>query len=293
MLSKLIILLVVASLWASAFIFIKMEEQTIQPITIMAGRAFIAFLGLLGVALITKKKIFGYIRDTWKFVIFSVLGITLLWLAVAFGQEDVSPGVTAVLVAINPLITFIILVFILREFRFSVKGFSGLLIGICGIILVVGISKVIHGGAKLDGASLILLGNVGLAINGILASKWAHDIHPVIVSVWFLFFAALSLGVLAFIYEHPLQSPWTKDNYIFEITLGLVCTGGGYYGYYYLIHKAGPYIASFIFYFIPVFGLIFGFLILGEKVLLSQIVGVAAIIGGVYVVKKAIAKGES
>jgi drug/metabolite transporter (DMT)-like permease len=92
--------------------------------------------------------------------------------------------------------------------------------------------------------------------------------------------------VLAFIYESPTQIPWTVDNYLEELAIGVICTASGYFGYYYLIHKAGAFFSSLIFYFIPVFGMLAGFLLLNEKVTLPQVIGVATIIVGVYLVNR-------
>lgn len=287
MVVNVIVLLFVAAFWAFTFIFLKVEERTITPITIMFGRAIIAFAALFTVALITRKDLLGYMKDTWKFFIFAVLGITAIWIGLAFGQEYVTAGVASVIVTTTPLLTFVILVFILREEPFSIVGTAGLLIGAAGIVLVIGIHEIMSGGGTLKGVLLIFGGFVSFTINGILVAHWAKHIDPVITSTWFLFFASIILGALTFIFESPMALPWTKETIAAELALGLICTGAGYFGYYYLIHKVGAYFSSFIFYFIPVFGLLAGHLLLNEKVVLTQIIGVVAIIGGVYLVNRA------
>ena len=78
--------------------------------------------------------------------------------------------------------------------------------------------------------------------------------------------------------------PWTKDNFLNELALGVICTASGYFGYYYLIHRAGAYFSSFIFFLVPVFGLLSSHLFLKEKVATSQIFGVALVLLGVYII---------
>ncbi|MEM7589404.1 MAG: DMT family transporter [Myxococcota bacterium] len=278
------VLLVVAAFWAFTFIFLKIEERTITPITIMFGRAIIAFFALFAASLILKKDLLSYTKDWWKFFVFALLGITAIWIGLAFGQEYVSAGVASVIVTTTPLLTFVILVFILREEPFSILGTAGLLIGAFGIMLVIGISKIMDGGATLKGVLLIFGGFVSFTINGIIVGKWAKDIDPVITSTWFLFFASIILGALAFTFESPMTLPWTEATIASELALGLFCTGAGYFGYYFILHREGTYFSSFIFYFIPIFGMLAGYLLLHEKVVFSQIIGVVAIIGGVYLV---------
>jgi O-acetylserine/cysteine efflux transporter len=292
MVTNVIVLIVVAALWAFTFIFLKIEERTITPITIMFGRAIIAFFALLIASLLTRKKLLAHLKDTWKFFVFAVLGITVIWIGLAFGQEYVTAGIASVIVTTTPLLTFLILVFILKEEVFSLQGLAGLLIGAAGIVLVIGIHNIMGGGGTLKGVLLIFGGFVSFTINGVLVGRWAKNIDPMITSTWFLFFASIILGSLAFIFESPMSLPWTHDTIAAELALGLFCTGAGYFGYYFIIHRAGAYFSSFIFYFIPVFGVLAGFLLLHEKVILSQIIGVAAIVGGVYLVNRAKFKKE-
>lgn len=286
MVANVVILLTIAFLWAFTFIFVKVEEANITPITIMAGRAIIAFAGILAVTLITKQDLRGHLKDWWKFVVFSIMGITVLWVFLGLGQEEVSAGIASVMPTLTPLLTFVILVFILREEPFSFGGLIGLIIGILGIVLVVGIHDVMTGGGTAKGFAFILLGFAFFAINGILVARWAKHIHPLVTSTYFLFFASIILWTLAFMFEDPTGLPWTVDNYLEELALGIFCTGAGYYGYYYLIHKAGAYFSSFIFYFIPIFGMLAGFLLLKEHYTLLQVAGVPIVFFGVYLINR-------
>ena len=114
MLKNFLVLLYVALVWALAFLFIKVEESTIPPITIMAGRAFLAFLTLFIAALITRKDLVGNFKNIGKFVVFAILGMSLFSLGLAFGQEYLSVGLASVMITTIPLVTFILLVLVLR-----------------------------------------------------------------------------------------------------------------------------------------------------------------------------------
>ncbi len=286
MLKNFLVLLYVALAWAIAILFVKVEEATIPPITIMAGRAILAFITLFIVALITRKDLAGNFKHIGSFLVFAILGITLLWLCLAFGQEYISVGLGSVMVTAMPLVTFIILVLILRVEKFSAVGLIGLLIGILGIALVIGFKNILAGGSTLLGALLMVGGFGFLAVNGVLAGKWAKGIDAIITTTYFLGLGAVMLSALAFIFESPMHVPWTKDTILSELALGIISTATGYFGFYYLIHKAGAYFTSFIFYFIPIFGLLSGHLFMKEKVSVTQIIGVAIVLIGVYLVNR-------
>lgn len=286
MVKNFIVLLYVAFIWASAILFIKIEESTIPPITVMAGRALTAFLTLFIAALITRKDLAGHFKYIGKFFVFAVLGIALLWILLGFGQEYISVGLASVLVTMQPLFTFILLVLILRVEPFSVIGLLGLILSIFGIALVIGFNKIFADGSTVLGVLFITLGFAFLAVNAILAGKWAKGIDPVITTTYFLGLGAVLLITVAFIFESPIQTPWTKETIYAELALGVICTASGYFGYYYLIDKAGAYFTSFIFYFLPVFGLLMGYLFMKDKVSVTQIIGVAVVLLGVYLINR-------
>jgi len=285
-LKNFIVLLSVAFVWALAILFIKINESTIPPITVMAGRALTAFLTLFIAALITRKDLAGHFKYIGRFLVFAVLGIALLWIFLGFGQEHISVGLASVLVTMQPLFTFIILVLILRVEKFRVIGLLGLLLSIYGISLVIGFDRIFADGSTVLGVLFITAGFAFLAVNAILAGKWAKGIDPVITTTYFLGLGAVILTAVAFIFESPLQTPWTKETIYAELALGVICTASGYFGYYYLIERAGAYFTSFIFYFIPVFGLLMGYVFMKEKVSLTQVVGVAVVLTGVYLINR-------
>jgi len=276
----------VAAVWAFTFIFVKVEESAIPPITIMAGRALIAFICLFIASIIMRKDLRGHVRYIGTFLIFAILGVTLIWIGLAFGEEYTTAGLASVMPTTVPLVTFIILVLILRVERFSVLGLVGFIMGIAGVALVIGINNILERGSTIEGVLLIGGGFVFFAVNGILVGKWAKEIDPVITTTYFLGLGAVILTALAFIFESPLQVSWTKDTFLSELALGVICTASGYFGYYYIIHKAGTYFSSFIFFFIPIFGILSGHLILKEKVAISQMIGVAVVLIGVYLINR-------
>ena len=286
MVINVIALIAVSILWTFTFIFLKVEERSITPITIMAGRAVIAFVLLFIVSLIAKKDLLAHLKDWWKFLVFAVFGITIVWVGLAVGQEKVSVEIAAVLDAAIPIFTFIILVLILRELPFSFAGFFGLLLGVVGIILVVGIHKLLSADGTVKGVLILLGGFFFFAVNGILVEKWAKNIDPLVTSTYFLFFASIMLWSLAFIFEKPEHLPWTEDTYLEELVLGLFCTGAGYYGYYFLVHRAGAYFSCFIFYLLPVMGMLAGILILKEDFTFLRLLGIPIVLAGVYLVNR-------
>ncbi|MEM7589405.1 MAG: DMT family transporter, partial [Myxococcota bacterium] len=200
MIKNFIVLLSVAFIWATAILFIKVNEGTVSPIVVMAGRALTAFAVIFIAALIMRKDLIGHFKYISRFIVFAVLGIALLWIFLGFGQEHISVGLASVLVTMQPLFTFVLLVLILRAEPFHFVGVLGLLLSIFGISLVIGFDKILAEGSTVTGVLFISAGFAFLAINAVLAGKWAKGIDPLITTTYFLGLGAIILTAIAFIF---------------------------------------------------------------------------------------------
>ena len=70
------------------------------------------------------------------------------------------------------------------------------------------------------------------------------------------------------------------------IYLGIAPTAVAYLLRFHIISKAGPIFLSYVAYLIPIFALIWGFVLLSEKIYFSSIVGITLILIGVYIGRK-------
>lgn len=286
MIANVLALIYVSVAWGSAFILIKFAEETIAPLTVQAGRCVIGFIALLILSLALRRDLIGHARHWFAFLVFAILGISFLWIVTALGEEYITAGLTSVLVTVTPLVTFIITVFILRTERFSVLGMFGLLIGAMGLILVVGIHNILGGGSTLIGALLIASGFSVFAINGILAPRLASGTDPIASSTYYTGMASVILWVSAFIFENPLKTHLTESNVLAEVIMGVFSFASGFVVYYWLLNRAGPFFSSMTFYLIPIVGTVGGFLILNEKIHLTQVLGILIVFVGVYLINR-------
>jgi drug/metabolite transporter (DMT)-like permease len=80
----------------------------------------------------------------------------------------------------------------------------------------------------------------------------------------------------------PIQTVnWNGQVMGSIIFLGLICTGMAYIPYFLLISRVGPISTSIIALLVPLFGMIWAYLFLQEKITLMMLTGCLLIIGGV------------
>lgn len=125
MILNFVILLVISIFWGVGFLFVKVGEKSITPITEMSARAFIALLTLLVICLLLKKYLRGSISKFKAFITFSIIGITIPWLGIAYSEETISSGLAAAMLSTLPIFTFIITSLIIKTERFTLYGLGG------------------------------------------------------------------------------------------------------------------------------------------------------------------------
>ena len=283
---NLLALVFVAISWGFSFILIKYTENSVPPMTLMAERGLWGFIAMLALCLILRRDILGHVKYSLPLLTYGVLGIAFPWILVSLGEEDVSGGLASVLVAVSPLTTFIISVFITKEEPFKLISILGLIVGVVGLIMVVGLKNILAGGTLLTGTLLIAGGFTAFAIANILIKKTSTKTDPVVATTYFVGMATIAMWLMAFMFEDPLHTDLSELDIVLEIILGVFCFSIAFIVYYWLIKRAGAFFASLTFYLIPISGLIAGYFILHEKVDTSQVIGMIVVLLGVYLINK-------
>jgi len=82
------------------------------------------------------------------------------------------------------------------------------------------------------------------------------------------------------------RAPIPTHSWISAILLGVLCTGVAYYIYFRLIYRVGAPRAVTVTYLIPLFGVLWGWLFLGETLPAAALAGGALILAGTLLVTR-------
>jgi drug/metabolite transporter (DMT)-like permease len=286
MVFNFLILVIISSFWALGFLFVKVGERSITPISEMTFRAVIATITLVIICIILKKDLIKPLRKFRAFLLFSVLGVTIPWLGIAYSEEIISSALAATMLAILPIFTYLITTFIIKTEKFTMHGAAGLAIALLGLVLVIGVNNILSHNSTLMGAMIILGAFFSYAVNGILVPVYAKDTDPFVIITYTIGFAAIIIAVLAFIIEEPTMIPFNTDNILALLGLAVISTAFGFSGYYFLIDRAGPFFTSLLGYLAPVFGVIFGVVFLDNHFNTSQLIGIVLVLFGIVLINK-------
>ena len=87
-----------------------------------------------------------------------------------------------------------------------------------------------------------------------------------------------------------IEKPWSlhfETESLLALThLGLVSTGMAFLMRYYIILRAGAVFLSYVAFIIPMFGILFGILFLGETISANTMGAVVLILSGIYLGRK-------
>lgn len=280
-----VLLLFLCLAWASIYPLVKVAEQDFQPIELMAVRALFAFACMALVALAGRKPLRVTKAQHLLLVELSVLNVSLIWVAISVAEVHLASGLTALLTALIPIGTFVLNAFVLRTEKPASRRILGLFVALVGLVLVLDPARIGSRGIDLTGLLLMVVGCLGYAAGGLLASARARELDPVVTTVWSLLYATVELVILSFALEHPFSTHPGREALLAVLAAGCVATALPNLIYYKLVREVGPQFASLFGYGLPLFGVLLGVVLMHEQVTVWLVPGVVLILAGVALVR--------
>ncbi len=274
--SDVLELLTLAALWGGSFLFMRVAAPPFGPVALIALRVAIASCFL--VPTLALRGGMGALRTHWPHLLaVGVLNSAIPFCLFAFAELTLTAGFTSVLNAAAPLFAAIVAFTWLGE-RMSSLRVLGLAIGFVGVIVLVGGSSVID--AKQGGVAVAaaLAATVLYGVASSYTKRFLTGVPPLAVATGSQLAAAIVLAPLAY-WLWPAQTP-TGSVWLHVIALGIACTGVAYILFFRLVAHVGPTRAVSVTFLIPVFGVLWGILFLGEQLTLNMVIGCAVILLG-------------
>lgn len=276
----IILLIVLAAIWGSSFIFMRASVDAFGPIALIAVRISIAALFLLPF-LLYKKRLHEFIANWRILLITGLLNSAFPFTLLAYASLSLSGGTVSILNAMTPVFTALIAHFWLNSTLNKLQSL-GLLISITGLIFLMW-DKVTW---SIDSWLPALAGVMatlfyGLATN--FAKKHLQNISPMTSSAGSLLFSALFLLVVLQFYL-PNFHVITSTEWLYAILLGVLCTSLAFIIYFKLVQNIGPSKTASVTFLIPIFAFIWGYILLNEVVTPRMWIATAIILFGMSLV---------
>lgn len=267
------LLLLLAALWGASFLFIRIAAPVLNPAPLVEARVIIAGLALLIYAKLIKQRF--PLRSQWqRYLVLGALNAAIPFTLVAFATLTITASLAAILNATTPLFTALVSAVWLKE-PLTTKKSIGLTGGIIGVALVVGWNPIpLTSAAVAVGAAL--LAPLSYALAGVYAKTVSSDAPPLALSIGQQLAAGLLLLPFAAVTLPNVPPPLSVVMSV--LALALLSTAVGYLIFYKLIARVGATNTLSVTLLIPVFGIVWGKLFLGESIGAVQLIGLAIIL---------------
>ena len=280
---ELALLCLLALLWGSSYLLIKVAVETIAPVTLIAARVTIAAVFLLAVIRRAGERL-PRDRRTWRrlFVqaVFNSIGA---WTVLAWGQQYVDSGLASVLNSTSPIFVLLFTLLVTRHEATDGMKLLGAGLGVLGVTLTVGIDALDGLGRQVAAQLAVLLGAVLYACAAIYGRSLSH-LSPMVAAAGTMLWASACLVPLSL----ALDQPWTlrpsAASLAAALVLAVLCTGVALLVYFRLIRTLGSMGVASQSYLRAGVGVLFGVLVLGERITPLVGLGLAVSILGVIAI---------
>jgi drug/metabolite transporter (DMT)-like permease len=255
-----------AAIWGSSFLFMRMGAKEFGALPTAGMRVGIAAAFLLPI--LWYQGHVAALRQHWKLVFtVGILNSAIPFACLSFALLSISTGLSSILNATVPLFGAVVAWVWLKD-RPQGLRVLGLLIGFLGVALLAW-SKSSFGtsgqGSSTGWAVLACL--AACFFYGVSASftrRYLANVPSMVLATGSQVGATLALLPFT-VWYWPAQAV-SGSAWLALLTLGVLCTGIAYVIFFRLIARRGPAKALTVTYAIPVFGVAYGVVLLGETV---------------------------
>ena len=282
------LLTILALIWSSAFFNIKIATYSYGPVTIAFLRTFFGAIPVVGICLVKKIKIEAFSKDWYWFAAIGMINLVIPFFLIAYGMQKVQSNLAAILMASTPLSATVLAHFFTDNEKINLTKILGVLIGFSGIVFLFS-DNILINESNFTSALLILIGSTFYVVGGLLTIKISNKKNEN-VTASILIWATLFLIPITIFTEKPWNLNPSIDSTISLIYLGVVATGLAWLLRFRILKTNGLVFQAQVAYLIPIFGIILGYIFLKELITPKVLISVAAVIIGIYLVKKSNSK---
>lgn len=277
---EVVLLLTLATIWSSAFGFIKVAVETVPPMTVTAGRLLLATIVIVVYVRLRGHRFPHAPGLWWKFFLIGLFGNALPFTLIGWGEVSIDSGLAAILMSVMPIATMLLAHFYADGERMNPARIIGVAFGFAGVLVLIG-PDVLRGlGDEAVRQTAVAGGAVCYAIATVTAGRLPKMATS--LSAAGALIAALAVALpMSLILDQPWTLSPSGDSAGAVVILGLFPTALGYIVYFVVLRRTGANFIALINYLIPCLGVIWGIIFLGEILHWRAILALGLILAGI------------
>ncbi|MCC7207625.1 MAG: DMT family transporter, partial [Anaerolineae bacterium] len=131
-----VMFVVLAVIWGSSFLLIKIGVGELDAISLVTARISIAALAFLATLAIMRKPLPRTAREWRDIIIVGITNTTLPFVLITWGEEAIDSGLAGVLNGTTPLFSLVLAHLTLHDDRINLGKILGIITGFAGVLLL-------------------------------------------------------------------------------------------------------------------------------------------------------------
>jgi drug/metabolite transporter (DMT)-like permease len=276
-------LILLGALWGGSFLFIRVAVPALGPFVLMELRVGFAalVLALYAVAVGRLPKL----RARWReFLIIGTVNSAIPFSLIAAAEINLTASLAAILNSTTVMFTAVVAAVWTGE-PLTARKVVGVVSGIVGVAVLVGWDPIPLNGIVLLSVGAMLGASLAYALGAVYVKRTFAGTPPMTMAIGQQTASAAVLLPLAAV-SLPGERP-SLAVALSVLGLALLSTAIAYLLYFRLIESVGPTSTVTVTLLVPVFGLLFGVLILDEPFGVGTLAGLAIILSSIALVTSA------
>ncbi|MGH3680498.1 MAG: DMT family transporter [Natronosporangium sp.] len=277
---------VLAAIWGSSFLFIKVAVAELHPMYITLGRVALGAVTMLALVAVLRDRLPRSPRVWLHLVVVGTIGVAIPFTLFGYGEQRIPSLLAGIWNATTPLVALPLAVLVFRTEKLTLRRVVGIGIGFAGVLVVLGVWTGV-GGATLSGQLMCFAASAGY---GVAIAYMKRFVTTGRSSGLALVAGQMIVATVVMAVVAPLTAgaPPTFDQLSGEVigsmlALGALGTGVAHLIHYRNIRLVGASTASLVTYLIPLFAVLIGVVVLGESVTWYQPVGTLVVLSGIAI----------
>ena len=286
---NLVLFLVLATVWGSAFMAIKAGLEYFPPVLFAAFRYDIAGVLMLGYAFYALDDPIPRTRGEWSLVLVGAVFLIAVYHSLLFiGEESetVTSASAAIIVSLSPVLTTAIARVILPSDRLKPAGIAGLLLGLLGVGVLSQPDPSNLLSANVVASLIIFAAALSFAFGSVLTRRIDATLPIESLEAWSMIGGALLMHAISLTLGESVGNIHLTIEAIAALGyLSVFSSAVGFLIYFDLLERLGPIEINLVSYVAPISAALAGFLFLGEGITPAMVGGFLIILVGFVLIK--------
>jgi probable blue pigment (indigoidine) exporter len=272
-----LLVILTTGLMGSSFAIGKLGMNYSSPLLLIALRFTIAGLIMAVIVKFLKRPHPKDCNHWFRILIIGFFQTAGVMGCIFESLRTIDAGESSILTFMNPLLVVVLGTIFLKS-TYRIAQWVGVLIGFIGVFITLG--------GHLDfriGTLLGFLSAVSWAIATLLIKGWGKQFDTWVLTAYQMLFGGVILFISSFLFEEP-HFQWTLHAFFLLLWLAIMASIVQFAVWFYLLQKGDPGKTSAFLFLAPFFGVLSGWLLLGEQIKWNVTMGGIFIFIGIFLV---------